>query len=266
MKKFSKLLLLSIMVLGLSGCLKYDVSMSIANDKSMDFEMIAAMNMSMLKSLGDGSSSSSSTTESFDKSDYKEYEKAGYKVEEYKEKKDDAEYEGVKISKKFANIDDVSTNKDEAVEFTKLFDENAKPEDVHFFYKNGDVYKANLTFNLVDDNSNSSDNTDYSQYQSYFDLEYKVTLPEKPISNNATSVSEDGKTLTWKMKYGEKNSIQYEFRTSKEKATSKEKNDSNNKFIYIAGGVVAVVVIAVVVASFTQKKNNNPTNNTPTNN
>ena len=139
MKKFSKLLLLSIMVLGLSGCLKYNVSMSIASDKSMDFEMIAAMNMSMLKSLGEGSSSSSSTTESFDKSDYKEYEKAGYKVEEYNEKKDDAEYEGVKISKKFANIDDVSTNKDEAVEFTKLFDENAKPEDVHFFYKNGDV-------------------------------------------------------------------------------------------------------------------------------
>lgn len=266
MKKFSKLLLLSIMVLGLSGCLKYDVSMSIANDKSMDFEMIAAMNMSMLKSLGDGNSSSSSTTESFDKNDYKEYEKAGYKVEEYKEKKDDAEYEGVKISKKFASIDDVSTNKDEAVEFTKLFDENAKPEDVHFFYKNGDVYKANLTFNLVDDDSNSSDNTDYSQYQSYFDLEYKVTLPEKPISNNATSVSEDGKTLTWKMKYGEKNSIQYEFRASKEKAISKEKDNSNNKFIYIAGGVVAVVVIAVVVASFTQKKNNTPTNNTPTNN
>lgn len=261
MKKFSKLLLLSIMVLGLSGCLKYDVSMSIASDKSMDFEMIAAMNMSMLKSLGDGNSSSSSTTESFDKNDYKEYEKAGYKVEEYKEKKDDAEYEGVKISKKFASIDDVSTNKDEAVEFTKLFDENAKPEDVHFFYKNGDVYKANLTFNLVDDDSNSSDNTDYSQYQSYFDLEYKVTLPEKPISNNATSVSEDGKTLTWKMKYGEKNSIQYEFRASKEKAISKEKDNSNNKFIYIAGGVVAVVVIAVVVASFTQKKNNTPTNN-----
>ena len=45
------------------------------------------------------------------------------------------------------------------------------------------------------------------EYQSYFDLEYKVTLPEKPISSNATSVSEDGKTLTWKMTYRKKNSM-----------------------------------------------------------
>ena len=59
------------------------------------------------------------------------------------------------------------------------------------------------------------------------------------------------------MKYGEKNSIQYEFRTSKEKATSKEKNDSNNKFIYIAGGFIGIVIIAAIAISFTQKKNNN---------
>ena len=143
---------------------------------------------------------------------------------------------------------------DEAIEFAKLFDEDAKPEDVRFFYKNGDVYKANLTFNIVDENIGDIGDTDYSQSQDYFDLEYKVTLPEKPISNNATSVSEDGKTLTWKMKIGEKNNIQYEFKFAEKKAVSENKN---SKLTYIAGGFIGIVIIAAIVVVFTQKKNNN---------
>lgn len=254
MKKILKLLLILIVVLGLSGCLKYNVNMKIANDKSMDFEMIVAVNMSMLKGLIDDESSSTTETTIFDKDEYTAFDKAGYKVEEYKEKKDDIEYEGIKISKKFTSIDDVSTNKNEAIEFAKLFDEDAKPEDVRFFYKNGDVYKANLTFNIVDENIGDIGDTDYSQSQDYFDLEYKVTLPEKPISNNATSVSEDGKTLTWKMKIGEKNNIQYEFKFAEKKAVSENKN---SKLTYIAGGFIGIVIIAAIVVVFTQKKNNN---------
>lgn len=65
------------------------------------------------------------------------------------------------------------------------------------------------------------------EYQSYFDLEYKVTLPEKPISSNATSVSEDGKTLTWKMTYRKKNSVQYEFKLGKDKI--KKENSKREK-------------------------------------
>lgn len=65
------------------------------------------------------------------------------------------------------------------------------------------------------------------EYQSYFDLEYKVTLPEKPISSNATSVSEDGKTLTWKMTYRKKNSVQYEFKLGKDEI--KKENSKRKK-------------------------------------
>ena len=65
------------------------------------------------------------------------------------------------------------------------------------------------------------------EYQSYFDLEYKVTLPEKPISSNATSVSEDGKTLTWKMTYRKKNSVQYEFKLRKDEI--KQENSKREK-------------------------------------
>lgn len=65
------------------------------------------------------------------------------------------------------------------------------------------------------------------EYQSYFDSEYKVTLPEKPISSNATSVSEDGKTLTWKMTYRKKNSVQYEFKLGKDEI--KKENSKREK-------------------------------------
>ena len=65
------------------------------------------------------------------------------------------------------------------------------------------------------------------EYQSYFDLEYKVTLPEKQISSNATSVSEDGKTLTWKMTYRKKNSVQYEFKLGKDEI--KKENSKREK-------------------------------------
>ena len=65
------------------------------------------------------------------------------------------------------------------------------------------------------------------EYQSYFDLEYKVTLPEKPISSNATSVSEDGTTLTWKMTYRKKNSVQYEFKLGKDEI--KKENSKREK-------------------------------------
>ena len=65
------------------------------------------------------------------------------------------------------------------------------------------------------------------EYQSYFDLEYKVTLPEKPISSNATTVSEDGKTLTWKMTYRKKNSVQYEFKLGKDEI--KKENSKREK-------------------------------------
>ena len=85
------------------------------------------------------------------------------------------------------------------------------------------------------------------EYQSYFDLEYKVTLPEKPISSNATSVSEDGKTLTWKMTYGKKNSVQYEFKLGKDKIKKEKSITSYIGSILPTSGVVIILIVALVV-------------------
>ena len=67
MKKISKLLLVFTIILGLSGCLKYDVNMQISNDKSMDFDLVIAINTSMLESLGQ------TTSKEFKKDDYLKY-------------------------------------------------------------------------------------------------------------------------------------------------------------------------------------------------
>ena len=85
------------------------------------------------------------------------------------------------------------------------------------------------------------------EYQSYFDLEYKVTLPEKPISSNATSVSEDGKTLTWKMTYGKKNSVQYEFKLGKDEIKKEKSITSYIGSILPTIGVVIILIVALVV-------------------
>ena len=95
MKKISKLLLVFTIILGLSGCLKYDVNMQISNDKSMDFDLVIAINTSMLESLDQ------TTSKEFKKDDYLKYENAGYPVTEYNETNDKATYEGVRISKLF---------------------------------------------------------------------------------------------------------------------------------------------------------------------
>lgn len=51
--------------------------------------------------------------------------------------------------------------------------------------------------------SNDSDNS--------YELIYKVNLPKSSISNNATSVSNDNKTLIWNCNYFSENNIEYSF-------------------------------------------------------
>ena len=40
---------------------------------------------------------------------------------------------------------------------------------------------------------------------------FSLTLPKASISNNATTVSEDGKTLTWNLVSGNISTIEFEF-------------------------------------------------------
>ena len=261
MKKLLRVVICFALVFALTGCYRVKTNMKVNNDKSVDFEMIYAVNSTAMKDFanqmgGEGAdvTESESTDDAVNPEDYKWLTDKGYSVAKYESKeKDDSGkevvYNGVKLSKKFASIDDMAKADESEVNFYKLFgngedEEKAKAEfdDSKILNKNGNVYKANLLFDL---SSEDNGGMDISSIASSFDLGYSITLPAKAKSHNATSVSEDGKTLTWKFEYGKKNKVEYEFEFA---------NSSSSTILYVFIGVIAVIVICVVIALVTQKK------------
>ncbi len=261
MKKLLRVVICFALVFALTGCYRVRTTMKVNNDKSVDFEMIYAVNSTAMKDFakqmgGEDAdvTESESTDDAVDPEDYKWLTDKGYSVAQYESKeKDDSGkevvYNGVKLSKKFASIDDMAKADEGEVDFYKLFGNGAQDEetakanfdDSKILNKKGNVYKANLVFDL---SSEDNGGMDISSIASTFDLGYSITLPAKPKSHNATSVSEDGKTLTWKFDYGKKNKVEYEF----------ELSNSSSTILYVFIGVIAVIVICVVIALVTQKK------------
>lgn len=50
---------------------------------------------------------------------------------------------------------------------------------------------------------------DPSMLEDYISYVFMVTLPVEPLSHNADSVSADGRTLTWNLKLGEQNPVEF---------------------------------------------------------
>lgn len=178
-------------------------------------------------------------------------EKKGYKVETYSENTDNGMITGVKITKTFKSIDDITKNSKKIVDMVNMFDaENANNfDDSQFFYKNGDNYKASFKFDFSEEEG--SEDFDYSAYESYFDLKYKVTLPTKAVSSNATSTSDDGKTLTWNLSYAKTNNVEFEFNF----------NQKTDTLVYALIGVGAIAVVVIVVLAVTKSKKTPKNNN-----
>jgi len=274
MKKYLKLVLSLIMVFALTGCLKYNVNMEVKDDKSVSLEFIYAMNTSYADQFNNMTNSideeededlevtgieeddelefdfdeeeEETTGEDIDKEEFEWLEKKGYKVEDYKyEDKEGNKYEGVKISKTFDSIDDITKDDEKTIDFNALFQDKDKFDDSQFFSKKGSVYKANFVFDFTQDGQDVSEQ--YKDYAKMFDMTYEIKLPKKAKSNNATKESDDGKTLTWNLTYGKKNTIEYEFELGSKKT-----------IFIIAGVVVAVAVIACVLVVVLKKKPTEP--------
>ncbi|MBQ7136863.1 MAG: hypothetical protein IJO43_02665 [Bacilli bacterium] len=326
MKKVCRVLLAILLAFSLTGCVKYNVSMEVKDDKSVTLEILYGMEVDSSivgdeswnededywdedywsegesdwkldeddVEFGEGVEGTitdedgnviydSSEDESWDDDeyydededywdeeddyydeetnsgvsvdDYEFLESKGFKVEEFTEEKDDATISGVKITKTYKNIDDITKDKKIIVDFNEKFGEEENFDDSQIFYKKGNNYVANFVFDF----SEEGDDTDYSAYQDMFDLQYKIKLPHKSVSNNATSVSKDGKELTWDLKYGEKNEVNFEFSMS----------GSNTTLIIIliaCGVIVGGGTVALLINNSKKKKNNNVMPSMPMNN
>ena len=249
MKKIRNLVMLLTVTLLLTGCVKYNVNMDIKKDKSMEFKIVYALDTSVLgekanfsdedlkkmkeqgfevSKYSDGTMKGVTLTKKIkniddvSSADGTEYSLSGilnngtskmFKVKKgllknkYTAKFDfDSSDSGLQNSNntfgKEENDDDDNAILD-AKEEENDNDDNKLDADEE---DDDDTQIADIN---IGDNINSED---YSKMMKNMDLSFTVTLPYKAISNNATTVKNDGKELVWNLAANnEKKSIEFEF-------------------------------------------------------
>lgn len=290
MKKIIKYLCVLSLVFLLSGCYKINTTMKINKDKSMDFEMIYAIDSNAMDSFSKNFSDLDTTKETImsdekkvdnndndltskeenndqetiSKEDFEKLKEAGFNITEYELNENDHLWKGVKITKHYDNIDDVSKETEKVNAIISGQDtENYTIDDAQFFSKKNGVYKASLVFDFSNEES-KDDSIDLSSLQSMFDIKYILILPVKTISNNATNVSEDGQTLTWNLDVTKKNTVNYEFKDWNSNSIEGILS-IDNKYLII-GGIILLVIIILIVSKNKKNKDIVPVDNSTVSN
>ena len=250
MKRRFKLLLVLCTMFLLAGCsLKQDYNIDITSDKKISIGYTVGMDNQLIDMFLTQSSDSEGESEFTDEDRWNyltenmidENIKSQFTYEKYE--KDDLK--GYKISSKKVSIDDVTkTEKQDRFYLSGNDSSTTDSQDAldtilksPLFILDGKTYKSNMAYKVSDQISGSED------YFDLLDMKLVVTLPTKASSNNATKVSEDGKTLTWDLAKIKDENIDFEFAFS----------GSNMPFI-IGGAAAAVVIVCVIVFAVLPKK------------
>ncbi len=252
MRKLKHLVVLLMAVLLVSGCkMKAEYNMAIKSDKSMDLSVIIGMDDELLEMMlsDDDNNSNASYTEA-DKWKYLEEsldidkESKNFKVEKYTENG----FKGYKLTTNVKNIDDISGSKG-----AETISDSNDLVNKELFVKKGDKYSLNIKLEDVDDVTSQASSSDLNgvSLDSIFDMKFIISLPNKPIKHNATSVSDDGKTLTWDLIKNANKPIELEFELN-------GKTSNNQLLLYGGIALAAIVVIVVIVIISGNKKKGNP--------
>lgn len=189
MKKI-KYLIVALFFILLTGCSSYDMSMSINRNKSMDLSINIV-------------STSKEEISKYVDSLKEKYEVNDFKVEEFTR---DNNY-GIRITKHYDNIDNNS------------FAERTDKFDLLYLYNND--YDKSIETKIFNVDKGFASNRYAANF--FVDLtnkdidlsNTKVTfaayLPKGNVSNNASSVSEDGNTLTWNITNKGRTDIEFVF-------------------------------------------------------
>lgn len=199
MKRVIKLFSIITLLILSSGCVKYDFSVNVGKDKSVAFEYVLAIDVSKSENINE---------EIISKDDESKYREKGYNVTEYNE----GNYKGIKLSKKFNNIDEISYVYD-IKEYILGSDEDNNFVD--FFKVDKNVYKnmyfIDLKFSSEESTNSLSKDYDIGDISEYLEGSFSITVPYNYYKNNATSVSNDGHTLTWDLTKLNGENIELEF-------------------------------------------------------
>ena len=189
MKKI-KYLIVALFLILLTGCSSYDMSMSINKNKSMDLSINIV-------------STSKEEISKYVDSLKEKYESNDFKVEEFTR---DNNY-GIRITKHYDNIDNNSfAERTDKFDLLYLYnnDYDKSIETKIFNVDKGfasNRYAANFFVDLT------NKDTDLSNTK----VTFVVYLPKGNVSNNASSVSEDGNTLTWNITNKGRTDIEFVF-------------------------------------------------------
>lgn len=176
-------------------------------------------------------------------------------------------------------LDDYTvSSSSEKLDLSELFGGDELPKNAPLFIKDGNTYKSNLTYKYE-----SSETVDVDQMEKYMELNIVFNIPNPAKSNNAKSVSNGNKTLTYTLLKG--GDIDFEFdydeatadtpksllakfvegdnditpTTTTTGETKTESTDNNNKsdnkiYMYIGiGGACAVVLIVIIIIATSKK-------------
>ena len=243
MKNSIKLLALAFVMLLFTGCVKSNVTMKINSDKSMDYTMTIGMSKEIQElAKSNGSEEQADVSSMFSDENKKKAEENGYSVKEF----DDGKFNGYTITKHFNNIDELSGDKDYDIAINLTNDSDVKIFKMEKGFLSN-TYRAKITYSDSKSLSESVEQYNTEEFKKYLEgleISFNLELPNKAVSNNATSV--DGNKLTWDLTKFDKDAIEFEFKMT----------NTNNVIILVGGICAAVVIIAGVVVLVLKKKKN----------
>ena len=241
MKKKFKILLLVLMVLLIpTGCVKLEAGVKINKDGSMDYSFITAL---------DKQYAENESLNKLDEDTIKEYKKKNIIIDNY----EDDKYKGYRYSIHYENLDQLSSIAENDACTINITE---KEVDNNYCFKKeknlfSTTYKAKFSTNFADEQkkeaSSQVDDKYTEQLLKSMDLKFKVELPVKPGKNNATT--QDGNTLIWDMtdpSFKEVKTIEFEF-------------DAPNTLVItiaiIVGIIILLLVIAIIISTIINRKN-----------
>ena len=239
MKKLKYFLALSLVVLLASGCeMVAHYETTISSNKNVTQRIIIAVDNEMVEGMlsmenMDEEGTTYTEEEKWQMVDSMFEEEADFDYEGFtKERYETPEgLKGYQYTKELGNIDTITGD-----EITFTLDDGTTNENLIMFQKRGNNYFTEF------EAGEPVDTSDTEGYDITYNVKYIVHLPSESISNNATEVSEDGKTLTWDLTQS-LDTISYEFAFS------------NNTVMYIIIGVLVVCAIVAFVLLNKKKKN-----------
>lgn len=176
-----------------------------------------------------------------------ELESMGYTVETNLDEKNYVY--SIHISQHFDNIDDITSDNLIEVNLEEVF--NGGGNNLFFSRTDDGNYQANYVWKVSDEDVSYED-VDISEFLT---VSYEISLPYASISNNATTVSEDGRTLTWDLMNSDTINYEFSFDSPEDTTNNGDTSISNSNddiikivsICLIAGGVIGLIIVFIIL-------------------